>query len=172
MEIKVELRGTIEEVVPVTIVQCGSMDELHGKVDYLCAPDTESQVSPFTIDRGENLHGSLSEDLFVIQDDLNRFSCYFLWMRDNGSQHDDKSRLRLLGFVRSSDLPSHDDLDEEVLAIACLLYGYVRFAMAEWGNSYFEEAEFTSHLDEPLLSLEHAWRNAGVGLPIHVGHPA
>jgi hypothetical protein len=172
MDIAVEVRGMAEGTIPVVIVQCGSIAELNGKVDYVCAPDPR-RVEPFaTICRGENQFGSLSEELFVVPGGLACDCRYFLWMADDGSQEDDVPRLRLLGFVEPQDLPDVEGMEVDALAAACLLYGYVRFAITEWDASHFEEAEFTSHLDEPLLDLEDAFRNAEVGLPHLVGEPA
>src|SRR4051812_23345503 len=51
MDISIEVKGAVEGTVPVVIIQCGDISELHGRVDYLCAPDT-CRAEPFaTIDR-------------------------------------------------------------------------------------------------------------------------
>ena len=87
-----------------------------------------------TVVRGENFHGPLDEDLYVVLDEPTDPSRYVIWVGYHGSQADDDvPRLAMVGWC---ELPNYDDEGPDYEgsstflkpATEALLYGYVRFA--------------------------------------------
>jgi hypothetical protein len=100
-------------------------------------PHTFRMVPAAKACRGENFHGSLDEDLYVVLDDPSDPSRYVMWVGCNGSQvDDDVPRLVMVGWC---DLPNEDEEGPDYEgwptflkpATEALLYGYLRFSAPE-----------------------------------------
>jgi hypothetical protein len=94
-----------------------------------------------SIDRGENYHGSLLEEFYLVQDDPHDPELLVLWCADTGSQHDDdQARLYPVAWARYGDFREEDREDLSQAAAAGLLYAYIRAAAEAWDGFYHEES--------------------------------
>ena len=75
-------------------------------------PHTARDQMVAWLDRGENMHGSLAEDFYVVLDQPQDPSNFILWLGDNGSQNDDdRPRLAAVAYTPRSDYLSEFEDD-------------------------------------------------------------
>src|SRR5262245_53193044 len=68
-------------------------------------PHTARTQAVARIDRGENYHGPLFEEFYVVRDDPDDPELLVLWIAGTGSQdQDDQARLYPVAWARYSDL--------------------------------------------------------------------
>jgi hypothetical protein len=93
-----------------------------------------------SIDRGENYHGSLLEEFYLVIDNPADPVLVALWMADTGSQDDDdQARLWPVAWACYSDLWDEEAGGLSETAAAVLLYAYIGAAAEAWGEGYYTD---------------------------------
>lgn len=119
-------------------------------------PDTRYVESFVGLDRGENIHGSLREDVFVCDDNDYDHGWTVLWVTLNASQQqDDVQRLAPACLLPADWCP--DDLAEETESLIedfgpleleglILWWAYARHRTSSWGAQHFADDKVHARL--------------------------
>jgi hypothetical protein len=122
----------------------------YGTIQLAClAPDTARTRPIARIDRGDNFHGSLAEDYYLVLDDAFDPQNFVLWLGDSGSQDDDdQSRLYPVAYCL------HECVSSRKEAAVVLLYAWLRACVGAWEGHYEEdhESEGGDLLDDETVS--------------------
>lgn len=116
-----------------------------GNFTFPATPPHTRLIEPIaTIYRGENFHGSLEEDLYILWGNEDAFESYgiVLWVGDTGSQDDfDVPYLRLCAWMDQSQVAYLAEVQDEKQEeherseiTKVILYAYVRMLRKWWGH--------------------------------------
>ncbi len=110
-------------------------------------PHTARSQRVVKIDRGENFHGSLVEEYYLIGDDSHSPNLFVLWLGTTGSQDDDdQARLNPVAWASYHAFCGEAGADRET-ALAVLLSAWVRAAAAAFDGYYQQDDVVTGQND-------------------------
>jgi len=132
-------------------------------------PHTALTQAVASIHRGENFHGTLRDEFYLVQDDPGDPERLVLWIADTGSQSDDdQARLYPAAWARRRDFEEAERADRADIfpvAAAVLLYAYIREAVVELDGHYREDHTVDGSDDLKPDFLDQLFTDALTGKP-------
>lgn len=133
-------------------------------------PHTLRERMVACLDRGENVHGDLFEEFYVLTDDGYEPARYVLWSGASGSQCDDnRARLEPVAYLEIGELPEFVEReDQEYTASLVLLCARIRIVSeAEWGDYEVDTSSDEGTLPEEVIKKLLEIGNSSDRLDLH-----